>query len=146
MEPNRWHRTCHGTVVLAFDDGAPASCFPEPDWDDFVGVILGWWIRDARSIVTGPTLEASWRFMDGPFAVRVWRHDPQRWAFRPEGRSGDGRTHPVRLVEHGAVIGQLLRAADRVREAYASNDWPRDADFRALDEQALELAKLTGPN
>lgn len=39
--------------------------FPEKDWDDFIVIILNWWIEQSISSSNGS--EAVCRFMDGPY-------------------------------------------------------------------------------
>jgi len=45
--------------------------FPEKSWDDFVVVILNWWIGNILSIVNQKDGEVRCDFMDGPFFFKV---------------------------------------------------------------------------
>lgn len=50
--------------------------FPERGWNDFVVVLLGWWIKSAETLEVssvGTTVE--FLFMDGPFYVRGVKTD-----------------------------------------------------------------------
>lgn len=58
-----------GVVYVSIDDWA----FPEDGWRDFVVTILGWWSETICSLSGSDTCRLS--FMDGPFAIDVYRHD-----------------------------------------------------------------------
>jgi hypothetical protein len=42
--------------------------FPAADWTDFVPVVVGWWLDEARGV---RPRRASFLFMDGPYSVEV---------------------------------------------------------------------------
>src|SRR5262245_15947830 len=56
---------------------------PHPKWDDFAGVILGWWIEHIRDLWSGRVNTADLLFMDGPYGILlsqandadVWKAD-----------------------------------------------------------------------
>jgi len=48
--------------------------FPATDWNDFVVVVLGWWIAQVLPLRCGFEGEAELRFMDGPFRIRIVNH------------------------------------------------------------------------
>ncbi|CAN7660364.1 hypothetical protein LJR220_006238 [Bradyrhizobium sp. LjRoot220] len=43
--------------------------FPDPNWNDFVVVILGWWLMALIDLVSGTTSQVELRFMDGPLWI-----------------------------------------------------------------------------
>jgi hypothetical protein len=45
--------------------------FPTNDWDDFVVVLLEWWLRALMPIVRGEEASAEFLFMEGPYQVNV---------------------------------------------------------------------------
>jgi hypothetical protein len=45
--------------------------FPTNDWDDFVVVLLEWWLRALMPIVRGEEASAELLFMEGPYQVNV---------------------------------------------------------------------------
>lgn len=57
------------TGVVFFDFGEIK--FPESEWNDYVVVILSWWLVALRDIVEGRVDTVELRFMDGPFWVSV---------------------------------------------------------------------------
>jgi hypothetical protein len=57
------------TGVVFLDSGLVK--FPEPDWNDYIVVILGWWLVALRNIVEGRMERVELRFMDGPFWVLI---------------------------------------------------------------------------
>jgi hypothetical protein len=62
------NKTTTGRLFVQVDD----YCFPERDWDDFVVVVLNWWVSNALSL-DGAVIEVDNSFMDGPFSYRTRR-------------------------------------------------------------------------
>lgn len=46
--------------------------FPEAGWNDFVIIILTWWLEASTRLGRGHSQEV-WRFMDGPWQVDLQR-------------------------------------------------------------------------
>ena len=83
------------TGVVFLESGEMS--FPDPEWDDFVVVILGWY---ARAVARLGSLQATTEvvdFMDGPFAVEL------------------------SLLRDRSLRVRGLTGPDRDREAFSSN-------------------------
>lgn len=66
-----------GRIILRYGN----ICFPEAGWNDFVAVVLSWWVEAAIDLC-GPTGKSrELRFMDGPFWVDVTRTEPSSLQF-----------------------------------------------------------------
>ena len=50
---------------------ADGLSFPDDSWDDFVVVILRWWVQAIMRLAERSSTVESLLFMDGPFAVRL---------------------------------------------------------------------------
>lgn len=47
-------------------------CFPDPKWNDFIVVILGWWVQTLKKVQLCQIGESNeFLFMDGPYKVQV---------------------------------------------------------------------------
>lgn len=95
--------------------------FPDSDWDDFVVVVLAWWLDAVRKLIeegVGVLL----MFMDGPFTVTLepstqldrWRATAQRhgapYPHVPEGIEINPRQLTASLGEAArAVLGECDR-------------------------------------
>jgi len=53
--------------------------FPTSNWDDFVIIILGWWVEAALSLLDKTNKSCNFRFMDGPYLVRVTSDEEHSW-------------------------------------------------------------------
>jgi hypothetical protein len=65
--------TIHGTIYWKFG----ATCFPDRDWDDFAGVLLGWW-RTELFVKARRRRNFTLEFMDGPMSIKgihVYKND-----------------------------------------------------------------------
>lgn len=71
FEPDTFERSDNGTItgVIYFDFGD--FQFPEIRWNDFVVVIVGWWIEAMLRLSNGLTRIEDLKFMDGPLKVRI---------------------------------------------------------------------------
>lgn len=47
--------------------------FPEVNWNDFVIIVLSWWLEGANRILTHASTEETFKFMDGPLEFKVRR-------------------------------------------------------------------------
>jgi len=68
--PESFHITStnmHGSIWVT--DGK--NHFPEENWDDFVIVVLGWWITTVLSLIDGVNNNSDMQFMDGSFHIRI---------------------------------------------------------------------------
>lgn len=63
----RFSRNVTGTVFFEFG----AFQFPERNWNDFVVVILGWWLDATTKLMAAGEGETELYFMDGPYSLRI---------------------------------------------------------------------------
>lgn len=56
-----------GKVYFSVGD----SFFPEEKWDDFLNVILNWWLIELSDLMEQKITVAKLRFMDGPYFVTI---------------------------------------------------------------------------
>lgn len=56
-----------GNINFRFDD----FYFPSNDWNDFIFVILNWWIQSLRNLLSNDVVKEELLFMDGPFLVKI---------------------------------------------------------------------------
>lgn len=59
------------SLILPVHIQVGSISFPDPNWDDFAVVILGWWAEQISTLKTKCINSAVFRFMDGPYEVRV---------------------------------------------------------------------------
>jgi hypothetical protein len=113
-----------GVVYFDFDSGRG---FPGVGWNDFVVVILNWWIAALQKILQGEKAEL--RFMDGPYWISVVPQGPTILLQCTEDRDGAGVLYEVDVgIE--SFKRELLSFARRLWNAY------RQANIQAseLDE------------
>lgn len=57
--------------------GYGSAFFPEKDWNDFIDVVLNWWILAFIDLFEGRENEVNLQFMDGNFSMDVLENDHQ---------------------------------------------------------------------
>lgn len=75
IEPESFQKLESQSIIgiIYFDFGRYQ--FPEEKWNDFIVVILSWWLSALREIVFGNGKQQELRFMDGPFYLSINRVD-----------------------------------------------------------------------
>jgi hypothetical protein len=105
-----------------------ADCFPDPQWDDFPVIILGWWIEGLLEVAYGRAKAFEGRFMDGPYSFVVERtngisasvtlHEPNASRFQTVGLQ--------------ALLASTAAAGAQVVHASKVNGWA-NADLTRLE-------------
>lgn len=54
-----------GVLFWTVDD----QFFPDDKWNDFVVLVVSWWVRSVSRMLDGTSTAESLNFMDGPFSV-----------------------------------------------------------------------------
>ena len=125
-----------GTIYLS--DGN--FSFPSADWDDFVLVILDWWL-EALATPLLPGAAKKCLFMDGDFAFRVSSHSADEWLVSCGNRADEhGTKQHVSMVNASEFWASLKNAADEVLEACQNRGWRSD-DIDQLAQRCLLAAQ-----
>jgi len=62
-------RISTGEIYFQFEEFS----FPERQWNDFIDVILNWWIIEIIDFIQNHKTNCSLMFMDGPFHIEITR-------------------------------------------------------------------------
>lgn len=75
LNSNSVKQSNNGTItgIIYYDFGDYQ--FPEIGWNDFVAVILGWWLESVLRLAKGLTKNEDLKFMDGPLQLRLTSKD-----------------------------------------------------------------------
>jgi hypothetical protein len=109
------------TGVIYFQFGE--KTFPEPDWNDFVIVVLCWWLEAVIQMVDGVKENAELWFMDGPFYVRIFTKGKERWYLECIHRRKNERVEYSTLVEPVIMLKSLLSVARETIDQCKKNEW-----------------------
>jgi hypothetical protein len=105
------------TAVICYDFGQQQ--FPAPDWNDFVVIVLNWWIAALEASTAG-SQPIKLQFMDGPYWITATRQGEGGLLLSCiEDRRGAGRPFEV-LVTESDLRRELMRAARNVSRACTS--------------------------
>lgn len=123
--------------------------FPTHGWNDFIVVILGWWLTALLLLLRNDSRLERVHFMDGPYAVDVSMAPSGTLLFRA--LEGPDRTIEVANSEAPAMpfILELLTQSREVLAACRRQGWwSRDAEvlesaLAALDQQSSKRSKGT---
>jgi hypothetical protein len=113
--------------------------FPSVDWDDFVVVILSWWLPALVDLVGGNKSKAELRFMDAPLLVSIRSEPDGRFTFRCIEEPGRGRQFEAD-GSPTVLLRSLLSAALRIHEFCERNRW-HSRDIQHL-EAGIEAAQV----
>lgn len=140
IDPGSLRRSSRGQVTGLLTVSLGTTVFPGEAWDDFVVVVLGWWVRAFCALVNRSTRTAEWLFMDGPFRIDLGELESGSVVVRLV-RSGNQEsiegTEPVIVA---SIREQLESAGRSVLGACENRGWS-SAD---IDELRAALSELTG--
>jgi hypothetical protein len=111
VEPSSLEVHKNGSVtgqIWMMLDGQP---FPEPSWNDFALVVLGWWCHTVSDMAPIQGAEGEMRFMDGPFLVNVLVDTEDR--LRLVAHTYNARA-PVACLPHVDEVRRELVAAGKI--------------------------------
>lgn len=117
------HGKVLGHIWVQVDD----VFFPEQEWDDFVVVIMGWWLDGFLKISMGKQSKCICSFMDGPFEFTVTPQTQERWLIEFFEKRRTGKTCELKGVfDARSVVGAMLLASDKVIKLCQRNGWQPD--------------------
>ena len=95
IDPNTLERSESGSITGLIHLRLGSQAFPEPSWNDFPVVILGWWLDALHQLRDGSAAHAECQFMDGPCHFNI---KPAGEAWRLEAVQNEGVVQ-VELVD-----------------------------------------------
>jgi hypothetical protein len=108
-------RLITGVVFFAFS----GVSFPCERWNDFVVVVVSWWLEALEKLEHGVDREVVLRFMDGPYWITATRQDGGTVLLQcTEDRRDAGLVHEQRVDLH-TLTELVRRVAGRVASACA---------------------------
>ena len=124
-----------GNITGTLAVGLNGHWFPDPDWNDFVVVVLGWWCRSLRALLSEASAELP--FMDGSYRVRIERSDTT--FARVLLMNNDGRVLGEGVASLSALIAGVDRAARVVLHECRARGWDTE-DVEELSDGHRSLA------
>jgi hypothetical protein len=119
--------------------------FPMNHWNDFVVVIMSWWVLALLRLVSGVSSQEIVHFMDGPYAVEVAALPSGMLRFRALTRSS--RDREVATGEEPInpfVLGLIAQTREVLEECKRQAWWSKDAEI--LESSSEALKKMTATN
>lgn len=98
--------------------------FPEIEWNDFVVIIIEWWLKELTSLTTGECTKGTCRFMDGPFEFQIDARDPERWLihFIRKGKFSDEQIAWNELAPDTVIAG-VMSGAKSIIDVCQQKEW-----------------------
>lgn len=135
VETTSLRRSAHGSVTAIIYFVGEGDGFPDVGWDDFVVIILVWWLEAVTRIARGFSRREALEFMDGPVSAQL--------------EVGADGMIEVRGCRHGRVLQQLgrvsintlippfLKAAAAILTACRAKGWASDDLDRLADRTEI---------
>jgi hypothetical protein len=128
-----------GKIVFTIDYH---KYFPDPEWSDFVVIVLTWWIKSLKGLmISNPNVIYEFNFMDGPPVILAKRiNDKDVLLFFCE----DTTEKRVVLNEVVCTIAQLrtslLKVSKQVIRATRREKW-KSEDIENLEDLVRSLER-----
>lgn len=114
--------------------------FPSHDWNDFVVVIMEWWVRALTSLLRNTSMQETIHFMDGPYAIEVCTQQSGTLQFRA--LTGANRNVEVVIGEANMMSFsfELIKQSREILDACRKQVW-WSQDAQNLESSLFELTK-----
>ncbi|MBO0950617.1 hypothetical protein [Fibrella forsythiae] len=137
LEPNSLRLSSSGNIhgVLYFETSD--KIFPDTDWNDFVVVLLGWWVESAINLKQGLSKQERLRFMDGPYSILVKYIDKNQLSldFIEKDHTIDSS-----FIQLSSFINILSKACEKLLKIIEANNW-QTGDISLLKSRYASLQR-----
>lgn len=129
------------TGIIYFDFGDKK--FPEIGWNDFVVVILGWWLEGVKKILKNFSENEELDFMDGPLLINLIKKNSEICLLKCIYRGkNEERLEYSQIVNINNFLSIILNGANDVLKICKEKKWSSD-DIDVLKELVNELKGVT---
>ena len=120
---------------------ADSFVFPEIGWNDFVPIILSWWLNEITELCIGNAKRVSCKFMDGPFQFDIEKENSDNWRIRfIVKRANAEECLFTDLVIPELFIEGVLSAGELVVKACQEKGWA-STEIKTLYEGYVKLSQ-----
>ncbi|MBC7869832.1 MAG: hypothetical protein H7Y09_03260 [Chitinophagaceae bacterium] len=138
-------RHIRGTIY--FECGE--TVFPDENWDDFVVIIQGWWLRIAREYIDLPSdssFSAKLLFMDGRFEVWISVNLLNGWGWKLEFIKPQNKNYiivcEINWIQPDHVLVSMEQAASQTIEKCQQLSWSSSDLDELIKQRDLTRIKL----
>lgn len=128
--------TITGTIVWRIEDVS----FPDDAWNDFVIVVLGWWLRAVNRLLRGISTSETLDLMDGPYSLIC-----ESSGHLVDCRFVERRTNQMQIAtwsgETRELAKQILIAGRHAFRICQENGW-MNSDIRLLESMVNTLRRV----
>lgn len=122
--------SAHNAVTGEVHLRVGSVCFPDARWNDFLIVLLSWWLQALLDLFESESDCFEFCFMDGPFKARGTLLDSCTVSVEfIEDKLRGERTVMTRTGSMMALKRSLIQAAEETMQTIKAHDWrPNDFD------------------
>ena len=119
--------------------------FPAIGWNDFVVIILNWWLEALLALLVRKTDLGTFQFMDGPYRVVIRFLDAERALLEFfDDHEGNGLVAASTVIK-ADLLAEVIGAAKQVSDLLAEHNWV-DAEVDKLRSNLASLAAVMQPD
>ncbi len=138
LSGNRFGKSAAGLVYAGLCLQVDDFQFPDPQWTDFVVVVLAWWCGALSRLLGGERGPIEVRFMEGPFLVELGPVDQELVHLVLVEAGLKRRICLDAEVDARPLIRSVLSATEKtLAECRSRNWWSDDADKLSAASNAL---------
>jgi hypothetical protein len=126
VDPNSLERSKNGAITGVIYFNFDHYKFPEIGWNDFVVVILGWWLEAIKRFTRRMTETEDLRFMDGQLRVRITNNDEETCMIEciDDGRGSVVEYSTIILIED--LLSAAIHVGNSILGICEANTWDSD--------------------
>jgi len=138
VESESLKRSPKGTIAGIICCQRGEHSFPQRQWYDLPMAVLSWWLQTTVSLVDGTERTVEVRFMDGPYYVRVFARNRERWQAELVEDRAPRPTVQQFEFDPDPYIRSLIACSDALLKRCSREGWTsRDIDSIILHRQRL---------
>lgn len=140
--PDTLTKSAAGLITGKIHAEADSIMFPEYEWDDFVVIVLCWWLESISGLIAGREKRCTCEFMDGPFQFNIEVKDLDIWMIQfVERRLASDECLLQSVFSPQEIIGSVLSAAKLVINLCLEKGWT-STDITTLVERYEEMSQF----
>lgn len=126
-----------GRICFRVDD----KYFPEREWNDFVTILLLWWLEAIGPLISGTSRFADFPFMDGPFLAKARLCDGRNLQMSFIDRRKGDKVIFTAIVSIDLLESSIIEEASKVLNICDAHNWKLNEIIQLRERMKFQTKK-----
>lgn len=111
--------------------------FPSSNWNDFVVIIMAWWLNELSLLISGKISSCKCSFMEGPYSFEISLLTKNTWEIKCMNNESCILKEQVEVLE---VIDAFMTSSFNIIKLCQDNEW-KSKDVSLLESTYKDFVK-----